>query len=290
LVPPGRPVRLGDHDPADEGLVEFAGLRAEKTRDRADKLLEASRRDLARAQALLWANETYSVLVVLQAMDAAGKDGTIKHVMSGVNPQGCEVHSFRAPSEIDLDHVFLWRYWDKVPRRGRIGIFNRSYYEETLIARVHPDVLARQRLPPGRRDRGFWIERFEDINGFERHLVRNGTLVLKFFLNVSKSEQRRRLLERVEDPRKNWKFSASDLAEREFWNDYRRAYTHMLAATSTMIAPWYVIPADDKHVCRALVAALLAGHIDDLRLRYPEPSPEQRRRLQSARRSLRTGD
>jgi len=225
--------------------------------------------------------------VVLQAMDTAGKDGTIKHVMSGLNPQGCTVHAFKQPSDQDLDHNFLWRYWDKVPERGRIGLFNRSYYEEVLVVRVHPELLARQRLPPGRRDAHFWQERYDDINQFERHLARNGTVIVKFFLNISKAEQRRRLLARLDDPAKQWKFSAADLAEREYWDEYMRSYEDMLRATSTRWAPWYVIPADHKYVARALVAHILTRTVESLGLAYPRVSPAGRRALAAARRRLR---
>jgi PPK2 family polyphosphate:nucleotide phosphotransferase len=219
-------------------------------------------------------------------MDAAGKDGTIKHVMSGVNPQGCQVFSFKQPSAEDLDHNFLWRYMRSLPERGRIGIFNRSYYEDVLVVRVHPELLDRAKLPPGKRDGDFWDERYDDINRFERHLTRNGTLILKFFLHVSKEEQKRRFLERLDDPAKHWKFSAADLAERGFWSAYMKAYEKALSATSTPWAPWYVIPADHKWVTRAVVADIVANRIQSLELRVPKLDKEQKRKLAEARRLL----
>lgn len=288
-VRPGRRFRLADCDPADAGGRDFASLGPGTVKERAQAFLEASRAELARAQQLLWASDTQSVLIVLQAMDAAGKDGTIKHVMSGVNPQGCEVHGFRRPSEVELDHNFLWRYWDKVPERGRIGIFNRSYYEEVLVVKVHPEILAAQRLPGRAGGRKFWDARYDDINRFERHLVRNGTVILKFFLNLSRAEQRRRLLERIEARDKHWKFSAADLAERAYWNEYMAAYQEMLRQTSTRWAPWYVIPADRKYVARAAIAAIISGTISGLGLRYPTLSGAAERELAAARRRLRAG-
>ena len=226
-------------------------------------------------------------------MDAAGKDGMIKHVMSGLNPQGCQVFAFKQPSDEELDHTFLWRCMKALPERGRIGIFNRSYYEETLVVRVHPELLGYQRLPvlaqqkPG-ADPGdaFWRERFEDINAFERHLTRNGTVVLKLFLHVSKEEQRRRFLDRLKTPSKQWKFSAADLPERARWDDYMRAYEATLSATSTEWAPWYVIPADHKWMARALVAGILTSTIEGLDLHFPEPSSEEKSALEEARRQL----
>lgn len=285
-VPPGKAFKLSLRDPADRGLGELAPLLNTSARERADAYLAINRETLARSQELLWASDSRSVLIILQAMDAAGKDSTIKHVMSGVNPQGCEVHSFKHPSAQELDHNFLWRYWDKVPRRGHIGIFNRSYYEEVLIVRVHPPILAAERLPPSKRGAALWKERFEDINHFERHLVRNGTTVLKFFLNISKQEQRRRLLQRIDNPEKFWKFSEQDLTERGYWRQYMQAYQQLLSATSTEWAPWYVIPADHRHLCRALVAAIIADQIKRLDLSRPALSPETAKRLARARREL----
>jgi PPK2 family polyphosphate:nucleotide phosphotransferase len=285
-VQPGSHVRLRDFDPADTGDPALAALGPGTLKERTVQFLEENRDELAKAQELLWASSSYSVLVVFQAMDTAGKDGTIKHVMSGVNPQGCSVHGFKRPSEAELDHNFLWRYWDKIPERGQIGIFNRSYYEEVLVVRVHPGILARERLPPGKRGRAFWDARYDDINRFERHLTRNGTVILKFFLNISKAEQKRRLLARLEDRDKRWKFSAADLAERGYWREYMAAYQDMLGSTSSKWAPWYVIPADHKHVARALVAALLTGAIRSLGLRYPKLTPAKQRQIARARRAL----
>ncbi len=285
-VEPGRRVRLRDCDPADTGGADFEAVGPGTVRERAAEFLAANRAELAKAQELLWASDAHSVLVVLQAMDAAGKDGTIKHVMSGVNPQGCEVHAFKRPSQVELDHNFLWRYWTKVPERGRIGLFNRSYYEEVLVVKVHPEILAAQRLPAGATGRALWEERYDDINGFERHLARNGTVIVKFFLNISKAEQKRRLLERIDDRDKHWKFSAADLEERRYWNAYMAAYEDMLSETSTPWAPWYVIPADHKYVARALVAAILSGTIGALGLRYPKVTKADERELAAARRRL----
>jgi PPK2 family polyphosphate:nucleotide phosphotransferase len=286
LVPPGKKIRLKDFDPgwmADEQMRE---LGTDELRARAQVTLRQTVDELAAAQELLYANDVYSVLVVFQAMDAAGKDGTIKHVMSGVNPQGCQVFSFKRPSDEELDHNFLWRAYKALPERGRIGIFNRSYYEEVLVVRVHPELVTRQKLPPGKRGQSFWRERYEDINNFEQHLTRNGTLIVKFFLHVSKAEQKRRFLERLDHPEKNWKFSAADVAERAFWNDYMQAYEDMLNATSTPWAPWYVVPADHKFVTHALVARILADSVQQLGLEPPQVSKEQRAALTKARNSL----
>src|SRR6476620_3873887 len=239
-VPPGKKLRLKDHNPGWKQSDEFKEFGKDALKQRAKETLEQNLADLAEAQTLLYADDRHAVLIVLQAMDAAGKDGTIKHVMSGVNPQGCQVFSFKKPSSEELDHTFLWRYSRCLPERGRIGLFNRSYYEDVLVVRVHPELLGRQ-LPDGKRGKQFWAARYEDINAFERHLVRNGTVVLKFFLNVSKGEQKRRFLERLERPEKNWKFSPSDLAGRGFWRDYMVAYEGALEATSTEEAPWYVV-------------------------------------------------
>ncbi|MCC7487754.1 MAG: polyphosphate kinase 2 family protein [Burkholderiales bacterium] len=285
-VAPGRRFRLKDADPGWVGAKEMRGLGKDKLKKRAKAYLAQTVDELARAQELLYANDVYSVLVIFQAMDAAGKDGTIKHVMSGVNPQGCQVFSFKRPSDEDLDHDFLWRYATRLPERGRIGIFNRSYYEEVLVVRVHPELLDRQKLPPGRRGRSFWTERYEDINNFERHLARNGTLIVKFFLNVSKHEQKRRFLERLDNPEKHWKFSAADVAEREHWDRYMEAYEDMLRATSTRWAPWYVVPADHKFLTHAMVARILAEHIHALGLKHPKTSPGQQAALAAARRKL----
>ena len=261
-------------------------LGKDAVKGRAETILAENIAHLTEAQELLYANDVYSVLIILQAMDAAGKDGTIKHVMSGVNPQGCQVFSFKKPSDEELDHNFLWRYMKALPERGRIGIFNRSYYEEVLVVKVHPELHERQKLPPGKRGKSFWQERYEDINHFERHLSRNGTLILKFFLHISKDEQKKRFLERLETPEKYWKFSASDLAERAFWKDYMEAFEEALSATSTEWAPWYIIPADHKWVARAVVADIVTSAISSLHLAYPEVTPEKLKALEEARAQL----
>src|SRR6478752_6547212 len=251
-IPPDQRVRLRDHDPAWAGKKEFRDLTRKELKARAVDYLTKNRLALAAAQENLYAADCHSVLVVLQAMDAAGKDGTIKHVMHGVNPQGCQVFSFKKPSSEELDHNFLWRYMRCLPERGRIGIFNRSYYEDVLVVKVHPELLAAQRLPDREPGKKFWRKRYQDINAFERHLARSGTVVLKFFLNVSKGEQKRRFLERLDRPEKNWKFSPGDLAERAYWDDYMAAYEDALSATSTDWAPWYVVPADHKWLTRTI--------------------------------------
>jgi PPK2 family polyphosphate:nucleotide phosphotransferase len=282
-VPPGRKVRLKDYDPAWAGDKKIPKKFAEEQ-------LTQDLSALAASQDKLYAADTYSILLILQAMDAAGKDSTIKHVMTGVNPQGCQVFSFKHPSAEELQHNFLWRYARCLPERGRIGIFNRSYYEEVLIVKVRPQLVVAQRIPDVKVNDKFWQARYEDINTFERHLSRNGTVILKFFLNLSKDEQRRRFLTRLEDPSKHWKFSDSDLAERGHWNDYVQAYEECLTATSTKVAPWYVIPADHKWVSRALVAHIVAAAIESLDLRYPEVSEEKRRQIAAARKQLEGDD
>ena len=283
---PGKKVRLKDHDTGWAQTKELKELGKDAVKERTKEILAKNLEDLAEAQELLYADDRYAILIVLQAMDAAGKDGTIKHVMSGVNPQGCQVFSFKKPSTEELNHNFLWRYMKSVPERGRIGIFNRSYYEDVLVVKVHPELLDPQKLPPGKRGKSFWEARYEDINAFERHLVQNGTVVLKFFLHISKEEQRKRFLKRLEDPSKHWKFSAADLIERGFWDDYMRAYEEAISATSTKWAPWYIIPADHKWVTLGLVARILASTIDKLDLRYPEITPEQETEIEQARRRL----
>ena len=242
--------------------------------------------DLSDAQELLWASDRYALLVVFQALDAAGKDSTIEHVMSGVNPQGVQVVSFKQPSSEDLDHDFLWRINKALPERGRIGIFNRSHYEEIVALRVHPEWLEGQRLPPGPRGSRFWKGRYEDINAFERHLERSGTKIVKFFLHVSKAEQKRRFLARLDTPGKEWKFKASDVAERAYWDENMRAFEDAITATSTAWAPWYVIPADHKHVMQAMVARILVETIQSLDLSWPEVSDEDRAKHAEARRQL----
>ncbi len=279
-------VRLKEFDPGWIGGKDIEDIAKGEMKERAKAFLEENSASLTEAQELLWASDTHSVLLVFQAMDAAGKDGTIKHVMSGVNPQGCQVFSFKRPSDEELDHNFLWRYAKSVPERGRIGIFNRSYYEEVLVVRVHPHILESQKLPPGKRGKAFWDARYDDINAFERHLARNGTLILKFFLNVSKAEQKRRFLDRLEDPEKHWKFSAADLAERGYWDDYMVAFEDMLNATTTEWAPWHVIPADHKFVTRALVSVIVSNAIRGLALEYPKVTPEQEAQLREVRDKL----
>ncbi len=280
-VVPEKKLRLKDYSPGWEGNEDIP---EEQRRDFAAKLLETSVREVTEAQELLYASDTWSVLVIFQAMDAAGKDSTIKHVMSGVNPQGVTVTSFKHPSAMELDHTYLWRCMGALPERGRIGIFNRSYYEEVLVVRVHPELVAAQRIPdaaPSKKK--FWKGRYEDINQMEHHLSRNGTRIIKFFLNVSKDEQRKRFLDRVNEPNKHWKFSPSDLHERAFWDDYQKAYQEMLEETSTKWAPWYVIPADHKWVTRAAVAHILAREIGGLDVKYPEVSDAQRAEIEEAR-------
>ncbi len=237
---------------------------------------------LAELQDKLYANNTYALLVIFQALDAAGKDGTIKHVMSGINPQGCQVYSFKAPSAEDLDHDYLWRCMKCLPERGRIGIFNRSYYEEVLVARVHPEILDRQQLPEKARKKP-WKTRFEEINNFEKYLVHNGIIVVKFFLNVSKAEQKQRFLARIDRPDKNWKFSSSDAQERQHWDEYQEAYEDCFNHTSTDWAPWHIIPADHKPTTRLAVARILIKTLEDLDLTYPEITAEQRDELQRAK-------
>jgi PPK2 family polyphosphate:nucleotide phosphotransferase len=285
-IPPGKKIRLRDYDTGWAQTKEMKELGKDDIKERAKAILEKNLEELAEAQERLWADDRYSVLVVLQALDAAGKDGTIKHVMSGINPQGCQVFSFKKPSAEDLDHNFLWRYMRCLPERGRIGIFNRSYYEDVLVVKVHPELLTAQKLPAGKQGKTFWQARYEDINAFERHLVRNGTIILKFFLNVSKKEQKRRFLERLETPEKHWKFSAADLAERGFWDRYTAAYEDALSATSTDWAPWYIVPADHKWGTRAVVADILTTAMLGLDLRYPELTEEQEQALEQARQQL----
>jgi PPK2 family polyphosphate:nucleotide phosphotransferase len=261
-VPPNKKISLHkDYDP------DYTANYANKA-DAAGKLQEGIEA-LAKYQDILYAQNTYALLIVFQAMDAAGKDGTIKHVMSGINPQGCQVFSFKAPSSEELDHDYLWRCNRALPERGRIGIFNRSYYEEVLVARVHPEILERQQLPEGLKDKQIWNRRFEEINNFEKYLVNNGIIVLKFFLNVSKQAQKKRFLERIDLPEKNWKFSAGDAKERAFWDDYMNAYEDMFNHTSTEWAPWYIIPADNKWFTRLAVATVITHQLKALNLKYP---------------------
>jgi PPK2 family polyphosphate:nucleotide phosphotransferase len=285
-VPPETKVRLKDYDSGWEQTEEMKELGKDVIKDRAQEVLAENLADLAAVQELLYADNRYAVLMVFQAMDAAGKDGAIKHVMSGVNPQGCQVFSFKKPSDEELDHNFLWRYMKALPERGRIGIFNRSYYEDVLVVKVHPELVERQRLTEDDQGKKFWKRRYEDINAFERHLVRNGTVVLKFFLHVSKEEQRRRFLERLERPEKHWKFSTADLHERGFWKEYVKAYEDALSATSTKWAPWYIVPADHKWITRAVVADVVTSAIRGLDLKYPELNEEQVQAINAAREQL----
>jgi PPK2 family polyphosphate:nucleotide phosphotransferase len=276
-VKDGTGFKLADFDPGDQ-----AGL----DKDSAKALLAESAQRLGELQERLYAEHQWAVLVVLQGLDAAGKDGVIEHVMSGVNPQGCDVHPFKAPSQLELDHDFLWRAAVMLPRRGHIGIFNRSYYEEVLVVRVHSDLLDRQDLPPELVTNDIWKERYEDINAFERHLARNGTLLLKFFLNVSKKEQKKRLLERIDDPHKQWKFNAGDIGERKLWDQYMMAYEDMVRATATDHTPWYVVPADHKWLTRLVVASAIIERIEAINPQFPTLSAEQLSTIVSVRTSL----
>jgi PPK2 family polyphosphate:nucleotide phosphotransferase len=277
-VKDGGSFRLKQVDPAER--VGF------KSKELAAATLERGVERLAALQERLYAHDRWAVLVIFQAMDAAGKDSTIKHVMSGVNPQGCQVFAFKAPSAEELDHDFLWRTTRCLPERGRIGIFNRSYYEETLVVRVHPELLEKQRLPEGLVTRDVWTERFEDINAYERHLARNGTRILKFFLHVSRDEQGRRFLERLEDPAKNWKFSLADLGERDRWDEYMAAYEDMIRRTATPHAPWYVVPADHKWFTRLVVVEVIVDALERLNPTFPSVPASERRALATARASL----
>ncbi len=285
-VEPGSKFRVKDHTSDFSRFKDLRQATGAEIKSRAKVHLQENLEDLTHAQELLYANNNYSVLIVFQAMDAGGKDSMIKHVMSGLNPQGCQVFSFKRPSVEELDHNFLWRYSKCLPERGRFGIFNRSYYEEVLVVRVHPELLRRQKLPPESRGKHVWRDRFEDINNFEKHLARNGTLVLKFFLNVSKKEQKKRFLERLTDPKKHWKFEAADLDERGFWDEYMKAFDDAITATSTPWAPWYVIPADHKWIARALVSAIVSHDIEALDLKPPKVDKQRLQQLQAARKRL----
>ena len=271
----GAGFRLKDHDPGDTG--KFA------SKEEGQGRLAQGIARMRELQDRLFAQDRWAVLLIFQAMDAAGKDSTIEHVMSGVNPQGTQVFSFKAPSSEELDHDFLWRTSRSLPERGRIGIFNRSYYEEVLVVRVHPGILAGQKLPAELRGDGIWRQRFEDINAFERYLSRNGTRIVKFFLNVSKEQQKKRFLARLDDPDKNWKFALGDVKEREHWDDYMKAYEEMIAATSSEHAPWHVIPGDHKWFMRIAVADAIVEALEDLKLEYPTVDEEKKKELQAAR-------
>jgi PPK2 family polyphosphate:nucleotide phosphotransferase len=277
-VEDGAKFRLKDFDPGDTGKIH--------SKEHAEQLLTQGIASLAELQDKLYAQDRWGVLLIFQAMDAAGKDGVIKHVMSGVNPQGVQVYSFKAPSVEELNHDYLWRTLRRVPERGRIGVFNRSYYEEVLVVRVHPELLKNSRIPPSLLTKDIWKERFQDINCFDRYLSRNGIVVRKFFLNLSKKEQKRRFLERLEHPEKNWKFSSADVRERECWNDYMKAYEDMIVHTASPQAPWYVIPADNKWFTRLAVAAAIVETMEDLKLAYPVVDPDKRKELRAARTML----
>ena len=282
-VTDGKKFRLDDYDPED---TAFLSVRGKKAKVMSQTLLQQGIARLTDLQDRLYAQDRWGLLVIFQALDAAGKDSTIKHVMSGVNPQGVQVSSFKVPTPQELDHDFLWRGLIRLPERGMIGIFNRSYYEEVLVVRVHPALLTGQRIPPELVNGRIWSQRYEDINAFERYLGRNGFRILKFFLNVSKKEQKTRFLERLDEPEKNWKFSAADVRERDFWDDYRKAYHDAIAATSTPWAPWYVVPADHKWFTRLVVAAAIVAELEKLNLSYPKLDKAKRRELAAARQEL----
>ncbi|WP_375413772.1 polyphosphate kinase 2 family protein [uncultured Bradyrhizobium sp.] len=275
-----------------DGSGEFH-LKSQKTsekggldKDKGKKIIEANRKRLSDSQARLYAQNRWSLLLIFQGMDASGKDSAIKSVFDGVNPQGCQVFSFKAPSSKELDHDFLWRSMICLPERGRIGIFNRSYYEEVLIVRVHPEILAKEKLPPELVKKTIWRERFEDISAFEKYLARNGTIVLKFFLNVSKEEQRRRFLDRLEEPSKNWKFSMDDVAERALWDKYQAAYQDLIRATSTAAAPWHVVPADHKWFARVVIGSTIVSALDKLDLRFPKVDADSLQEFKTVRTAL----
>jgi PPK2 family polyphosphate:nucleotide phosphotransferase len=277
-VTKGAKFRLKDVDPGEKGKI--------KSRDEAEELLAESVKLMSDMQAKLYAQEKWSLLLIFQAIDAAGKDGTIKHVMSGINPQGCQVTSFKAPSATDLMHDYFWRSNAALPARGKIGIFNRSYYEEVLVVRIHQELLKAERIPAPLVTRHIWKERFEDINAHERYLTRNGVVIRKFFLHVSKSEQKKRLLSRLDEPSKNWKFDANDLKERTHWDEYQDAYEDMIRHTATRHSPWYVVPADNKWFTHLVVAGAIIETLDSLGLSFPEVTAEQRKALEEARKAL----
>jgi len=271
----GSKFRLKDFDPGDTSKIH--------SKPHAEQLLAQGIAAMADLQDKLYAQDRFGLLLIFQGMDAAGKDGAIKHVMSGVNPQGVQVHSFKVPSSEELNHDFLWRHMQRLPERGQIGIFNRSYYEDVLVVRVHPELLKQQKIPQSLTSRHIWKERFEDINCIERHLSRNGMVIRKFFLHLSKKEQKRRFLERLDHPAKNWKFSDADARERACWDDYLKAYEDMIVHTAHAKAPWYVIPADNKWYTRLVVAAAIVDTLEELKLAYPEVGPEKRKQLRAAR-------
>src|SRR5215475_8134883 len=276
----GEKFKLKNYDPGDTLALK------DEAKPQAKEALQVGVEALAELQDMLYAQDRWAVLVVFQAMDAAGKDGAIKHVMSGINPQGCQVYSFKSPSAEDLDHDYLWRCMKSLPNRGHIGIFNRSYYEEVLVVRVHPEFLAKQKLPPKLVGKNIWDQRFEDVRNFEQYLARNGVVVRKFFLHVSKKEQKKRFLERIDDPLKNWKFSSNDANERDFWDDYMEAYEEMIQETATKYAPWYVVPADNKWFTRVVVAAAVIETLASLDLAYPEVDESKLKELAAAKKKL----
>ncbi|TMA11933.1 MAG: polyphosphate kinase 2 family protein [Deltaproteobacteria bacterium] len=279
-VKDGKGFRLKDIDPGDTG-----GLKSEQKKESREWLQHGVER-LSQLQEKLYAQDRWALLLIIQAMDAAGKDGTIKHVMSGVNPQGCDVHPFKAPSSEELDHDYLWRAMKALPERGRIGIFNRSYYEEVLVVRVHPELLAQQKIPDALVGKKIWKERYKDINAFERYLTRNGVAIRKFFLHISPEEQRRRLLARLQEPDKNWKFSLADAQEREYWDDYMEAYEDMIRHTGNKHAPWFVVPADNKWFTRMVVAAAVIDALEDMDLAFPKVDAAKRKELQEVRKAF----
>ena len=274
----GKHFRLKDYDPGDTGHW--------RSKEHAGEAVQEGIARTADLQDKLYAQGSWALLLIFQALDAAGKDGAIKHVMSGVNPQGCQVRSFKAPSEEELQHDFLWRTTRALPERGHIGIFNRSYYEEVLVVRVHPEILKSQKTPPPLVGKKIWEERFEDICGFERHMARSGTVIRKFFLHLSKKEQKKRFLARLEEPEKNWKFSASDIHERKCWDDYQKAYEEMIQATSTKDAPWYVVPADNKWFSRLVISTVIVDALESLDLSYPKVDEAKLKELKAAKKIL----
>jgi len=278
LVERGKHFKLKDFDPADTGGI--------RSKERATAAMQKSLEQLAELQNKLYAQDQWALLLIFQGMDASGKDGVIKHVMTGVNPMGCQAYSFKAPSSEEQQHDYLWRTMQRIPERRRIGIFNRSYYEEVLIVRVHPDLLNNENIPPFLITKKIWEERFEDVCAFERYLTRNGIVVRKFFLNLSKKEQARRFFARLDEPEKNWKFSAADIHEREYWNDYMHAYEDMIQNTATPAAPWYVVPADNKWFTRLVVASAIIDTLEKLNLSYPKVDASRRKGLEQARKLL----
>jgi PPK2 family polyphosphate:nucleotide phosphotransferase len=279
--------RVPKRDEVDLGKWPTTADPVYESKKQYHKMLEDHVAQLSSQQQILYASNRYAVLLIFQAMDAAGKDGAIKHVMSGVNPQGCQVFSYKHPSPAELEHDFLWRTTRDLPERGRIGIFNRSYYEEVLIARVHPEILRGEGIPDTPRDdKAVWHDRYRSITNLERHLYGNGTRIIKFFLHLSKNEQRKRFLDRIDEPEKNWKFSLADIEERKFWKEYMKAYEECLSATSTSDAPWYVVPADDKENARLIVSQIVLDTLDGLKMSYPKTGPKRRQELQAIRKRL----